>query len=186
MEMTKKDLTQKLLSHISGIRKNALRTATKEEAVDSVLHSLLCAIDGVGFWTIGMPITLVVEPTPLDEVEDRIAEGSDWIAKATPLNDAIYLHEMIDWDQSAVPFYPELIARYRELIEEGIRLNAFPSGQYRDGEHLLKMLSELEAPGKSLTKKHRWLGFIQCSLISAGLTTVDAERNHTRTIFNGQ
>lgn len=185
MEMTKKALTEKLLSHINSIRKEALKTASKEEAVDAVLHSLLCAIDGMGRWNIGMPITLVVEATPLDEVEDLVAEGSDWIPKPTPLNADIYLHDLIDWSEGTTVFYPELIARYRGMTEEGIRINAFPSGQYQAGEHLLKMLGELESPGKSLTKKHRWLGFIQCSLISAGLTTVDAERDHTRTIFNG-
>lgn len=44
------------------------------------------------------------------------------------------------------------------------------------------MLGELRNP-MEWGKANRWLGFIQRSLIAAGLTTVQAERDFTRPLF---
>lgn len=53
--------------------------------------------------------------------------------------------------------------------------------------HLLWMLQEIELNTKqSLTKKHRWLGYIQCALICRGVTTVNEERDATRELFDGE
>lgn len=48
--------------------------------------------------------------------------------------------------------------------------------------HVKWMIAELRKP-KNFGKQNRWLGFIQYALISAGLTTVEAERNFTRPYF---
>lgn len=53
--------------------------------------------------------------------------------------------------------------------------------------HLRWMLGQLiDNNEQSLTKKHRWLGYIQGLLITYGYTTVDREREYTRDIFRGQ
>ena len=53
-------------------------------------------------------------------------------------------------------------------------------------EHLLWMLDQIENnKEQSITKKHRWLGFVQSVLCVYRCTTVDDERNFTRSIFNG-
>lgn len=80
-------------------------------------------------------------------------------------------------------FYPELIARYENMLLDN---EAFYFDQFDNTDHLIWMLNELSTnDNQSLTKKHRWLGYIQHSLIVAGLTDVMTERNYTRDIFNG-
>jgi len=55
-----------------------------------------------------------------------------------------------------------------------------------DMHHLAWMLQQILYDGEqSLTKKHRWLGFVQACLIVAGFLTIDGERNATRYIFDG-
>jgi hypothetical protein len=77
-----------------------------------------------------------------------------------------------------IPFYPELISRYRAMAES--------CGPSEETLHLLDMLNTLEhSPEQTLTKKHRWLGWIQGELIHLGATTVQAERDFTRDIFKG-
>lgn len=77
-----------------------------------------------------------------------------------------------------LPFYPELISRYRAM--------AVGCGPSEATLHLLDMLNTLETSAEqSLTKKHRWLGWIQGELIHLGATTVQAERDFTRDIFKG-
>lgn len=52
--------------------------------------------------------------------------------------------------------------------------------------HLMWMLQTLkEGKGMSLTKRHRWFGFVQDALKNLGMLTVKAERERTRGIFNG-
>lgn len=80
-------------------------------------------------------------------------------------------------------FYPILVARYRAMLEKG---EEFHLNEYDNTNHLLWMLDELESNGdQTLTKKHRWLGYIQHAIISVGLTDVMTERNYTRNIFDG-
>lgn len=54
-------------------------------------------------------------------------------------------------------------------------------------KHLLWMLQEIELnKDQSLTKKHRWLGFVQGVIIAKGWTTVIEERDATRYLFDGE
>lgn len=53
--------------------------------------------------------------------------------------------------------------------------------------HLKWMLNEIaDNPNQSLTKKHRWFGYVQGLLIVYGFTSVQRERDYTRHFFNGQ
>ena len=56
-----------------------------------------------------------------------------------------------------------------------------------DHEHLIWMLVQIqEDESQELTKKHRWLGFVQGVLCYyCGYTTVEDERNFTRDVFAG-
>lgn len=81
-------------------------------------------------------------------------------------------------------FYPTLIQRYIAILKEAEPI----TGEYQSTEHLIDMLNQImqyEEHGKSLTKCHRWLGYIQGILVARGLTTVDIERDYTRDIFKG-
>lgn len=85
------------------------------------------------------------------------------------------------------PTVMALIRRYRNLINESdVYLQSIRFGDKTSPQHLLWMLGELESNiEQSLTKKHRWLGYIQAFAIAHGITTVDAERNATRLTLNG-
>jgi hypothetical protein len=53
-----------------------------------------------------------------------------------------------------------------------------------DEEHLCWMLNQIRShQHEDETKYHRWLGFIQGVLIMKGYTTVEAERDFTRSYF---
>ena len=79
-------------------------------------------------------------------------------------------------------FYPELLARYRQLLADKPSL----TGASMSSGHIAWMLYELEHNQEmSLTKKHRWLGYVQGVLTVAGYIEVDSERDLTRGIFNG-
>mgnify|MGYP001578869147 CR=1 FL=1 len=80
-------------------------------------------------------------------------------------------------------FYPSLCLRYKSML-----LNApvFSINDFDNTNHLLWMINELENNlSQSLTKKHRWLGYIQHAVISQGITDVMTEREFTRDIFKG-
>jgi len=52
--------------------------------------------------------------------------------------------------------------------------------------HLKWMLEEIKTNfEQSITKKHRWMGFIHGLLVAYGFTTVDRERDMTRGILDG-
>ncbi|MDH2154174.1 hypothetical protein [Stenotrophomonas sp. GD03657] len=95
---------------------------------------------------------------------------------------------IIGYTSQAIPqFYPDICDRYRQLLWP-IRGNVCPDKLPREfsPSHLEWMLETIQfGDDQSLTKKHRWLGFVQAALIARGLTTVDDERDHTRPIFNG-
>lgn len=84
-------------------------------------------------------------------------------------------------------FYPELLDRYELIINR--RLSYIDTTEQPDKtelSHILKLIDILRTDEtQSITKKHRWLGFIQGVLVFRGLTTVDRERDFTRNIFNG-
>lgn len=80
-------------------------------------------------------------------------------------------------------FYPELCTRYLELLQDSPPL----TGDKTNSDHLMWMLEELQAPsGMSLTKRHRWLGYVQGVMVAGGLLNVDVERDITRGIFKGE
>lgn len=95
---------------------------------------------------------------------------------------------VIGYTSQAIPqFYPEICDRYRQMLRT-IRGTPLPS--YLPKQHAVRYLEWMLATiqfgdDQSLTKQHRWLGFIQDALCVRGLTTVDEERNFTRPIFNG-
>lgn len=84
----------------------------------------------------------------------------------------------------------QLTEHYRQMIRaDKVRYSTI--GQQLPPEtnilHLEWMLDSIDNDShQSLTKKHRWLGFVQCALINLGFTTVEAERNFTRNILNGR
>lgn len=82
-------------------------------------------------------------------------------------------------------FYPELIERYFAILElDWAKIQ--PVDEYQKPNHLKKMLIQLDVDsGMSITKKHRWLGYIQGVLAANGLLSVSDEREFTRRIFNG-
>ena len=78
----------------------------------------------------------------------------------------------------------ELLIRYRTILNSVT--NELPDKEYISKEHLFWMLEEIEYnEEQSLTKKHRWLGYIQGILIAFGILDVDEERNITRPLLNG-
>ena len=87
---------------------------------------------------------------------------------------------------------PEILDRYRNLIKNNIKdtnLVISVEPQFNDelnDLHLLWMLNEIETnKEQTVTKKHRWLGYVQGILISKNYTTVADERNATRDLFDG-
>ena len=88
-------------------------------------------------------------------------------------------------------FYPELCQRYRRMAVDALEgrsasNHSLPS-EFQ-ASHLMVMLEQLQfspMAQQSLSKKHRWLGFVQAACIAQGWTDVQTERDHTRDIFNG-
>ena len=88
-----------------------------------------------------------------------------------------------------------LCVRYREAIEtiisdilHGRRQREVILKDYAELEHLLWMISEIEDVSNhmSLTKRHRWLGYVQTVLIFVyGYSDVETERYATRDILKG-
>lgn len=88
-------------------------------------------------------------------------------------------------------FYPTLAERYRIMnllaLTQPETINTKLPAEFQP-LHLLWMIEEmcyLPEKDQSLTKKHRWLGFIQTACIAHGWTTVQVERDFTRPILNG-
>lgn len=88
----------------------------------------------------------------------------------------------------------EIIERYRKLLTQEI-MRANPDaiiviklmeGDEQNNVHLLAMLDIIQNDSKqSITKKHRWLGYVQGIMIAKDYITVREERELTRHIFNG-
>lgn len=87
------------------------------------------------------------------------------------------------------PIHADILSRYYDLLERHIELN--PRGRYglngveTSFDHMLWMLAEIRTMTDPL-KAHRWLGFVQGVIIANGLTTVQAERDFTRSYFKGE
>lgn len=82
---------------------------------------------------------------------------------------------------------------YKQIIHENSKDDlpnnpkSLGDGNETEDEHLLWMLNQIMNDGEqSETKKYRWLGFVQGTVISKKYTTVVDERNNTRDILNGK
>ncbi len=184
-EHTAETLREMFLSDIKQILRYCNRnTGTKEEALSLAGFMFLTLIDGTSSNGIPTPIDIVVTAHPEEEIEELLLDERRVVKKDTVINGDCYLHNLLG-DIGLVPktFYPAILDRYRKMIES----NADKLGEgYFSASHLLSMLETLRDDlEQSLSKKHRWLGFVQGVLCTSGLTTVDAERDFTRGLFNG-
>lgn len=85
-----------------------------------------------------------------------------------------------------LPMIPvEVINHYIALIPNGVHPEYKPDPGTGAG-HLRWMLDELLEKPMPAGKANRWLGFIQGCLICRGVTTVQAERDFTRSFFAGE
>lgn len=84
---------------------------------------------------------------------------------------------------SPCSFYDDLLDRYDHYLSEDTKL---PETGYQSALHLRGMITQLRYDtDQSLTKKHRWLGYIQGVMCAHGLIDVDTERDWTRGLFRG-
>lgn len=90
------------------------------------------------------------------------------------------------WIGTPIPpcsFYDNLLDRYDQYLSEDTKL---PETGYQSASHLRGMITQLRYDtSQSLTKKHRWLGYIQGVMCTHGLIDVDTERDLTRGLFRG-
>lgn len=90
------------------------------------------------------------------------------------------------WIGAPIPpcsFYDDLLDRYDHYLSEDTKL---PETGYQSALHLRGMITQLRYDtDQSLTKKHRWLGYIQGVMCAHGLIDVDTERDWTRGLFRG-
>ena len=85
---------------------------------------------------------------------------------------------------------PKILERYFTICVESLPnvvLEIRPiEGDETNPVHLLWMLDQIQSNNEmSLTKKHRWLGYIQGVLVMKGEINVTDEREYTRNLFNG-
>lgn len=193
--MTKEELRAEF---IDGLKNLAWRVANDvgavEDACTSMVHGFLTMIDGVGtYCEIPTSITIVVEgqtPSEIKELIDNDPEDYDtkFVSEDTPINNDVHLHNFLHpWEMASRAFFPQVLNHYRTIIKNKGDLLPVEGNQYATKEHLLSMLDTLEEDrAQQVSKKHRWLGYIQGTLCAFNLTTVDAEREYTRRIFNGR
>lgn len=85
----------------------------------------------------------------------------------------------------------ELLDKYKKDCTDLLPPNAIVKIEQIEGgetspQHLLWMLDQIASDDTmSITKKHRWLGYIQGVLVMKGAFSVKEERDYTRSIFNG-
>lgn len=122
-----------------------------------------------------------VEPTVMHYVEKNLHDFGFVVneAHSNPAN--LNPFETVDM----------LVLRYKNMIwansDKIINSPIKTHGEYTDINHLLWMLTEVrENNEQTITKKHRWIGFVQSQLVAYGFTTVVRERNATRWILDGQ
>lgn len=103
-----------------------------------------------------------------------------------PLTPASFAKLPQSWIQTPIPpcsFYDNLLDRYDHYLSEDVNL---PETGYQSASHLRGMITQLRYDtSQSLTKKHRWLGYIQGVMCAYHLIDVDTERDWTRGLFNG-
>ena len=84
--------------------------------------------------------------------------------------------------------YQVVSNKYLELLNSlGYSPCNMSTTDYYHRSHLAWMLLQVRDNNvQSVTKKHRWLGFVQGVLCQQGLLSVEEERNWTRDIFKGE
>lgn len=118
--------------------------------------------------------------------EENIAYAIE-LAKSNPIL------PMVDDDLDVIEIAKLLpiVVRYQQIlfdkIEDDENFRYVPDDEDQTSDkHLLWMLYQIKFNvDQSLTKKHRWLGFIQGIMTSRGYINVNEERNLTRDILNG-
>ena len=86
----------------------------------------------------------------------------------------------------------ELIEKYKKDCLSLIDKSSIIEIKQLEGDetnpiHLLWMLDQIQNnEEQSITKKHRWLGYIQGVLVCSNVFSVREEREYTRSIFNGE
>lgn len=103
------------------------------------------------------------------------------------LNNKEHYDLMAAFDQSASPGLEKACRRYTEMMDkyypsvkaerDEVLHSGIPSKQ-----HIRWMLKQI--PKLSPARAHRWLGFVQCALVHWGITSIDAEREATRGMFD--
>ena len=79
-------------------------------------------------------------------------------------------------------YFKQICERYIKELDNC----ELPNVPYQSNYHLKWMLVQiLIDEDQSLTKKHRWLGYVQGVLVANFVINVDDERNLTRNLFNG-
>lgn len=85
-------------------------------------------------------------------------------------------------DRRSIKYFDHICFQYDRLLERA----TLPDKKYQSKEHLQWMLVQIRTDKtQSITKKHRWLGYVQGILTSHGIIDVDIERDSTRSVFNG-
>ena len=85
-------------------------------------------------------------------------------------------------DQRSINYFDHICFQYDQLLEQ----STLPDKKYQSKEHLQWMLDQVRTDKtQSITKKHRWLGYVQGIMTAHGIIDVDIERDSTRSIFNG-
>lgn len=158
----------------------AFTSRSKEEAVTKLFNAFIAIIDHTTT-VFDHPIDLVVNHDSNEVIEAAEEENGDWVEQDTLINHYMLSNDVRGFEIKTPEFYPTLLARYSTLA-----LGLPCTHDKTSGEHIVWMLEQLaKDEEQSVTKKHRWLGFIQGVLIANGVTSVDAERELTRGIFNG-
>lgn len=123
---------------------------------------------------------------------DELIEDIDVVA-ASVINKKGFIKSPAVWTGAAIdPVIMKLAQHYQTLIAvalntKTVALNDTRLGENTSPKHLQWMLTEIQVNhDQELTKKHRWLGFVQGMLVAHGVTTVPVERDYTRNILNGQ
>ncbi len=121
---------------------------------------------------------------PIATEEQMKGTSSDELMSPSSLAKAGILPQ--SWIGTPIPpcsFYDNLLDRYDHYLSEDTKL---PETGYQSALHLRGMITQLRYDtDQSLTKKHRWLGYIQGVMCAHGLIDVDTERDWTRGLFRG-
>jgi hypothetical protein len=91
---TKEELRKGFLDHLRIMARYwaaSNHPMTKHELCESVIFSVLCAIDGVA-GNVPFSLDLVARPHP-DDKQSCIEDGENWVKDGMVINDDGYLHD---------------------------------------------------------------------------------------------